>query len=367
MVADKDLFYFKFVNEEDRQLVIELGSLFIASRVLVVRPWSESVEQQCSKIRSLSVWVKMDLPKLLWTKKRIEFVGSILGGCMDVATSKRERLSYARACVVVDTDFSFPSSTRVDLGKGVQVDIALDYNWVPKKCQICNTFGHSDAKCPKQQGDTSKGEKNQHLQKKQPKHKQRWTPKKTTNVQGGAGSGGDNVVNLIEMGSLPIFVVDDLQVPIAQTIVNNVTDAQQICVVGVNTVAAPLDEDMATTDWRTTPAKSQPLLSSIGRDKVVSLCNGNTFEVLMSNTNINVNTITGDTDVNSVKGMQGNDIYDINFDMDKGMHLMLYKDMDATPQVELVATSGVKENLSLKSNLLRFSCIVEREGCMRDL
>ncbi|KAF9619883.1 hypothetical protein IFM89_009665 [Coptis chinensis] len=241
----------------------------------------------------------MDLPKLLWTKKGIEFVGSILGDpiCMDDATTKREQLSYARACVVVDPDFSFPSSTRVDLGKGVQVDIALDYNW------------------------------------------------KTTNVQGGAGSGGDNVVNPIEMGSLPIFVVDDLQVHVAQTIVNNITDAQQICVVGVDTEAAPLDEDMATTDWRTTPAKSQPLLRSIRRDKVVSPCNGNTFEVLISNTDINVNTIIGYTGVNSIKGIQGNDIDGINFDMDKGMHLMLYKDVDATPQVKLVAASSSQGEL----------------------
>ncbi|KAF9617940.1 hypothetical protein IFM89_039233 [Coptis chinensis] len=89
----------------------------------------------------------MDIPKQLWTKSGIEFVTSILGDpiCMDDATSKRERLSYARAYIVVNTDFSFPSSTTMELGKGVNVDIVLE--------------------------------------KKQPL-KQRWTPKKNTNAQG---------------------------------------------------------------------------------------------------------------------------------------------------------------------------------------
>ncbi|KAF9594107.1 hypothetical protein IFM89_027425 [Coptis chinensis] len=107
---------------------------------------------------------------------------------MDDATSKRERLSYARACIVVNIDLSFPSSTTVELGKGVNVDIALEYNWIPAQCKKCNIFGHDDAKCPLQQGVSTEGEKgkvqhNSQHRKKQPL-KQRWTPKKSTNAQG---------------------------------------------------------------------------------------------------------------------------------------------------------------------------------------
>ncbi|KAF9594079.1 hypothetical protein IFM89_027288 [Coptis chinensis] len=176
-------------------------------------------------------------------------------------------------------------------------------------------------------------------------------------------------LTLLRWEAYLFFVVDDLQVPVAQTIVTNVTDAHQICVVGVDTEAAPLDEDMATTDWRssTTPAKSQPLLSSIGRDQVVSPCNGNTFEVLISNTDINVNTITGDTDVNSVKCIQGNDIDAINFDMDKGMHLMLYKDVNATPQVELVAASSSQGELVIEGQPVEVQLFSRERGMYEGL
>ncbi|KAF9600925.1 hypothetical protein IFM89_013832 [Coptis chinensis] len=106
----------------------------------------------------------MDIPKQLWTKSGIEFVTSILGDpiCLDDATSKRERLSYARA--------------------------SLEYNWIPAQCKKCNIFGHDNAECPLQQGVSTEGEKgkvqqNPQHRKKQPL-KQRWTPKKNTNTQG---------------------------------------------------------------------------------------------------------------------------------------------------------------------------------------
>ncbi|KAF9604458.1 hypothetical protein IFM89_006740 [Coptis chinensis] len=92
IIADGDLFYFKFVIEEDRKMVIEHGPLFIAGRIFVVRPWSESIGQHRNKMKSLPIWVKLDLPKQLWT------------------------------------DFKFPSSIRVNLGDGKEADISLEYD-----------------------------------------------------------------------------------------------------------------------------------------------------------------------------------------------------------------------------------------------
>ncbi|KAF9589266.1 hypothetical protein IFM89_022184 [Coptis chinensis] len=151
MIADRDLLYFKFVNEEDRKMVIEHGPLFIASRIFVVRPWSESIEQHQNKMKSLPIWVKLDLPKQLWTGNGIDFVLSIIGEpiCMDNATANRTRLSYARICAVVNTNFKFPSSIRVNLDDGKEADISLEYDWIPSLCKICNIFGHTDAKCHK--------------------------------------------------------------------------------------------------------------------------------------------------------------------------------------------------------------------------
>ncbi|KAF5190458.1 Detoxification-like protein [Thalictrum thalictroides] len=46
MVVDKDLFYFKVLDESDRQQVLEIGSLFIVGKLFVVKPWSQEVEKQ---------------------------------------------------------------------------------------------------------------------------------------------------------------------------------------------------------------------------------------------------------------------------------------------------------------------------------
>ncbi|KAF9618718.1 hypothetical protein IFM89_002413 [Coptis chinensis] len=214
MIADRDLLYFKFVNEEDRKMVIEHGPLFIAGRIFVVRPWSESIEQHRNKMKSLPIWVKLDLPKQLWTSNGIDFVSSIIGEpiCMDNATANRTRLSYARICAFVNTDFKFPSSIRVNLGDGKEVDISLEYDWIPSLCKICNIFGHADAKCHKNKKAQATQNPKHVRAKPTKKQPQRWTPKK--NTQGGQTSslrddGGAPILGDCEVTS--IVVVESQQ------------------------------------------------------------------------------------------------------------------------------------------------------------
>ncbi|KAF9615610.1 hypothetical protein IFM89_024706 [Coptis chinensis] len=154
MIADKNLFYFKFVNDEDRQLVIDHGPLFLAGRIFVVRPWFPVVENLRNGITALPIWIRMDLPKHLWTKNGIDFVSSIIGEpiCMDDATTNRTRIAYARICSVVDTNFKFPSQITVNTGGETTMDIGLEYEWLPDLCNYCKVFGHSNANCPKNKG-----------------------------------------------------------------------------------------------------------------------------------------------------------------------------------------------------------------------
>ncbi|KAF9614305.1 hypothetical protein IFM89_017285 [Coptis chinensis] len=110
------------------------------SRIFVVWPWSESIEQHRNKMKSLPIWVKFDLPKQLWTGNGIDFVSSIIGEpiCMDDATANRTRLSYAQICAVVNTDFKFPSSIRVNLDDGKEADISVEYHENEQQMRIEN-------------------------------------------------------------------------------------------------------------------------------------------------------------------------------------------------------------------------------------
>ncbi|KAF9610268.1 hypothetical protein IFM89_021829 [Coptis chinensis] len=197
MTADRELFYFKFFNDEDKQMVIDQGPIFLAGRIFVVRPWSTTVEEYRNGIKAIPIWVRLDIPKHLWTKNGLEMVSSLIGEslCMDEATSNRTRINYARVCVVVDLDFKFPSNILVEIGEGNIVDIGLDYEWIPDKCDFCKAFSHSDAKCatnppvpkPTQNIPQRQQPKKQtpaiSIQRNQRDRNTRWVPKNITQGQ----------------------------------------------------------------------------------------------------------------------------------------------------------------------------------------
>ncbi|KAF9600170.1 hypothetical protein IFM89_004994 [Coptis chinensis] len=68
MMADKNLFYFKFVNDEDKQRVIDHEPRSFLGRIFVVRPWTPSIDKYRNGIKALPIWIRVDLPKHLWTK-----------------------------------------------------------------------------------------------------------------------------------------------------------------------------------------------------------------------------------------------------------------------------------------------------------
>ncbi|KAF5202090.1 hypothetical protein FRX31_008320 [Thalictrum thalictroides] len=80
MVADDEVFYFKFQSEEDKILVIEKGPIFIAGRLFVLRFWSPEIEKGRNLISSVPIWVKLEgVPKRLWSEEGLGFLGSLIG------------------------------------------------------------------------------------------------------------------------------------------------------------------------------------------------------------------------------------------------------------------------------------------------
>ncbi|KAF9596140.1 hypothetical protein IFM89_007193 [Coptis chinensis] len=53
--TDRDLFYFKFMDYEDRQKVLDGGPIFIAGRIFIIRPWSEDLEYQREHLKSVPI------------------------------------------------------------------------------------------------------------------------------------------------------------------------------------------------------------------------------------------------------------------------------------------------------------------------
>ncbi|KAL5699922.1 hypothetical protein ACHQM5_025444 [Ranunculus cassubicifolius] len=58
VALDGDIFYFTVYNEEDRRDILKEGSIIIAKKTLVIRPWSKEIEENRGSITKVPIWVK---------------------------------------------------------------------------------------------------------------------------------------------------------------------------------------------------------------------------------------------------------------------------------------------------------------------
>ncbi|KAF9611983.1 hypothetical protein IFM89_037266 [Coptis chinensis] len=149
MIVDSKLFYFKFTNE-DKLHVMELGPIYMAGNCFIVTPWSQDVEKRRKTIKDIPIWVNLyDVPKELWSDEGLGVVASRLGKplLMDEATASKRRISFARVCIKVEISSELPLSFEIEMGKGDNRTVRVEYSWVPKKCDNCKAFGHLIDKC----------------------------------------------------------------------------------------------------------------------------------------------------------------------------------------------------------------------------
>ncbi|KAL5718274.1 hypothetical protein ACHQM5_011194 [Ranunculus cassubicifolius] len=168
MAADRDLFYFKFCNEEDRRSVMDRGPVFIAGRIFIVQPWSPEIEVKRQQINVVPIWVRIyEIPKQLWTTEGLGFLASLIGTpkFVDDLTAKEERLEFARVCVEIGVETKIEDIKKFRMN-GKEEQVRLEYPWLPAVCTNCCRFGHLVEACQHKIGTV-------------------WCPKETAN---GAGS-----------------------------------------------------------------------------------------------------------------------------------------------------------------------------------
>ncbi|KAF5179796.1 hypothetical protein FRX31_030617, partial [Thalictrum thalictroides] len=146
------MFTFEFQNEEDRSSVLEKGNIHVASQLVVIRPRKLFVETEGEELKTIYIWVVFkNFPMDLWDAKGFSMVGSSVGHPLftNRITEERQRTSYARICIEVDTKCKFPKETTIVLDQKKVVKIPIEYNWKPTRCMKCDVFGHYEKTCPK--------------------------------------------------------------------------------------------------------------------------------------------------------------------------------------------------------------------------
>lgn len=65
------------------------------------------------------------------------------------ATTKREKLQYARVLVEVKLGQELPGQISFLIENNKEKEIGVVYEWKPVECSVCKKLGHSTAECNK--------------------------------------------------------------------------------------------------------------------------------------------------------------------------------------------------------------------------
>ncbi|KAI8554240.1 hypothetical protein RHMOL_Rhmol05G0083100 [Rhododendron molle] len=151
LTNDSGFFFFVFAHDGDLFKVLEAGPWLIGGKLLVLKKWQPHMALIKEQLQTVPIWVHFyNVPFEYWTACGLSYIASSVGKPLycDEVTAKCKRMNFAKVCVEVNLDSSFPESIDLYCPNGDTVLVNIKYPWLPFKCMGCRIFGHSDAYCP---------------------------------------------------------------------------------------------------------------------------------------------------------------------------------------------------------------------------
>ncbi|KAI3971173.1 hypothetical protein MKW92_025451 [Papaver armeniacum] len=106
-------------------------------------------ELQIDSISSVLIWMNLrGVPLHLWNATGFSRISSLVGKPImtDAPTAMKTRMSFARVCVEIDANCSFPSKLPFQIDD-MKYEVRAEYPWKPSACSHCKSFGHTSGKC----------------------------------------------------------------------------------------------------------------------------------------------------------------------------------------------------------------------------
>ena len=154
-LMENGLICFQFKHLKSIEWILSRGPWHLGGKPMLLRKWTPGIVPESFVFDSVHVLIKLGrIPLELWTDAGLAVVASAIGKplLVDLATKERRRLSYARICVELNVDNIMPAEVTVNL-RGEEFIVTVTYEWKPKKCNLCRSFGHSQNTCPKKRGN----------------------------------------------------------------------------------------------------------------------------------------------------------------------------------------------------------------------
>ncbi|KAL0904023.1 hypothetical protein M5K25_026093 [Dendrobium thyrsiflorum] len=143
-------FLLRFSTVEDFDMVWNKGIWFLLGRPFVLQKWHPRFRPKRENFSSVPIWIKIhDLPLACWNSDGISRIASKVGIplAVDSLTAKKTRLTFARVCVQVDSDATYPEEIPISLDGDI-FGLKVQYEWKPSPCETCKSLVHSTSFCP---------------------------------------------------------------------------------------------------------------------------------------------------------------------------------------------------------------------------
>ncbi|KAK2658721.1 hypothetical protein Ddye_005254 [Dipteronia dyeriana] len=124
--------------------------------MLILKKWHPRLILTKDTYSKIPVWVKLfNIPHEYWTEEGLSYIASAFGKPLyaDSLIESMKRISFARVCIEIDATCDLVDSFDLFMGddtytnEGEKVEIFVEYQWKPKICTECKSFGHSDVTC----------------------------------------------------------------------------------------------------------------------------------------------------------------------------------------------------------------------------
>ncbi|XP_019241804.1 PREDICTED: uncharacterized protein LOC109221819 [Nicotiana attenuata] len=151
-VPEPDLFYHKegyyiirFKNMEDPREILCAGPYSIASKPIILKPWTLDFDFSKELPISIPLWEKFPkLPMSCWGMRSLSRIASVIGKPIfaDECTTKQTRVSYARMLIEVNVTKELPSEVWVMEPNDKKFLQSVSFDWKPAYCEKCLVVGH---------------------------------------------------------------------------------------------------------------------------------------------------------------------------------------------------------------------------------
>ncbi|CAO2827273.1 unnamed protein product [Amaranthus hypochondriacus] len=127
-----------------------MSGILFDKKPFVVNPWTPKTSADKASLTTMPIWVKFPgLALEYWSDTTLRKLASTLGPVIrvDNATTKHERMLYARVLVETNVHGEFPDDIYFINEIEELVNQKVLYDWKPIFCGKCKKMGHTEGKC----------------------------------------------------------------------------------------------------------------------------------------------------------------------------------------------------------------------------